>query len=41
MAGSVLGGGKLLKGGFNAFKTGYRVFNPKNKCWQELYHHNM
>lgn len=25
-AGSVLGGGKLLKGGFNAFKTGYRVF---------------
>lgn len=26
MAGSVLGGGKLLKGGFRAFKTGYRVF---------------
>ena len=25
MAGSVLGGGKLLKGGFRAFKTGYRV----------------
>ena len=25
-AGSILGGGKLLKGGFNAFKTGYRVF---------------
>lgn len=31
MAGSVLGGGKLLKGGFNAFKTGYRVFNPKKQ----------
>lgn len=26
MAGSVLGGGKFLKGGFRAFKTGYRVF---------------
>ena len=26
-AGSVLGGGKLLKGGFRAFKTGYRVFH--------------
>lgn len=26
MAGSVLGGGRLLKGGFRAFKTGYRVF---------------
>lgn len=25
-AGSILGGGKLLKGGFRAFKTGYRVF---------------
>ena len=25
MAGSVLGGGRLLKGGFRAFKTGYRV----------------
>lgn len=25
MAGSVLGGGKFLKGGFRAFKTGYRV----------------
>ena len=30
-AGSILGGGKLLKGGFNAFKTGYRVFNPKKQ----------
>lgn len=26
MAGSVLGGGKFLKGGFRAFKTGYIVF---------------
>ena len=25
MAGSVLGGGKFIKGGFRAFKTGYRV----------------
>lgn len=31
MAGSVLGGGKLLKGGVNAFKAGYRLFNPKKQ----------
>lgn len=30
-AGSILGGGKLLKGGFNAFKVGYKLFNPKKQ----------